>query len=199
MSTRHADTKQALARAVQKVPRAGTMTVQTPTQPGTWVPEPHAGSTNPSFQKNIFGEHWWQEECSRAGLHFLLASHWFKALGMKHSESLSLLLCKNYTDMTAPDGSWCYFSFCKMSPPHIKYKWLKSVVHQMRWKWGLESGALTRMKKGLFSSGVCSLRTALCCNTGLSLAPDASQHKTQHVPSVHSICLAGWKLFQRCS
>lgn len=122
MSTRHADTKQALARAVQNVPRAGTMTVQTPTQPGTWVPEPHAGSTNPSFQKNIFGEHWWQEECSRAGLHFLLASHWFKALGMKHSESLSLLLCKNYTDMTTPDGSWCYFSFCKMSPPHIKYK-----------------------------------------------------------------------------
>lgn len=147
-STRHADTKQTLARAVQKVPRAGTVTVQTPTQPGTWVAVPHAGSTNPSFQKNIFGEHWWQEECSRAGLLSLLAPHWFKAFGMKHSESLSLLLCKNYTDMITPDGSWCYFSFVKSLLPISNTKRLKSVVHQMRWKWGLGSGALTRMRKG---------------------------------------------------
>lgn len=146
-----------------------------------------------------FGGALMQEECSRAGLLSLLASHWFKAFVMKHSESLSLLLCKNYPDKIVPDCSWCYFSFVWSLLPISNTKRLKSMVHQMRWKWGLENSALTGMKKGLFSSGVCSLRTTLCCNMGLSLAPDASQHKTQHVLSVPSIYLAGCKLLQRCS
>lgn len=81
----------------------------------------------------------------------VLAQHWFKAFGRKHSESLSLLLWKNYAGTIIPSmifffffGNYCTFTKSLLPVPNTSpYAWYTKCDES----WGLESNALIGMRK----------------------------------------------------